>query len=161
MERLPTNRRNKQRGLNTCLLLSPIQRGQATAGRQEGKGQFTPASKWHGEDTICYWSYCKGFQKGNSSSCLEPKNVGLTQPPKVSSSRQLKTRTQPLQVPARDYEHQSGSHSVVSDSLRPHGLNSPEYWSGSPFPALGDLPNPGIKQVSHTAGGFFTSWAIG
>ena len=33
-----------------------------------------------------------------------------------------------------------------------------EYWSGLPFPALGDLPNPGIQPVSPVlAGGFFTT----
>ena len=44
--------------------------------------------------------------------------------------------------------------SVVYDSLRPHGLqpfrllcscgfSKQEYWSGLPFPSLGDLPDPG------------------
>ena len=39
-----------------------------------------------------------------------------------------------------------------------------EYWSGLPFPSPGDLPDPGIKQVSSPspalAGGFFpsTTW---
>ena len=33
-----------------------------------------------------------------------------------------------------------------------------EYWSGFPFPPLGDLPNPGIKPTSPaSAGGFFTA----
>ena len=36
-----------------------------------------------------------------------------------------------------------------------------EYWSGSPFPPPGDLPNPGIEPVSLTspalAGGFLTT----
>ena len=42
--------------------------------------------------------------------------------------------------------------SVVSDSLRPHGLSMefsrPEYWSGLPFPSPGDLTNPGIEPRS-------------
>ena len=44
--------------------------------------------------------------------------------------------------------------SVVSNSLRPHGLiqtmefSRPEYWSGQPFPSPGDLPNPGIEPRS-------------
>ena len=49
--------------------------------------------------------------------------------------------------------------SVMSDSLRPHGLQparllSPwgfsrqEYWSGLPCPPPGDLPNPGIEPRS-------------
>ena len=52
------------------------------------------------------------------------------------------------------------SHSVVSDSLRPCGLetarllcpwDSPgkkEYLSGLPFPSPGDLPDPGIEPRS-------------
>ena len=45
--------------------------------------------------------------------------------------------------------------SVVSDSLQRYGLahQAPlsmgfprqEYWSGLPFPSLGDLPNPGLN----------------
>ena len=52
------------------------------------------------------------------------------------------------------------SHSVVSDSMRPHGvaLQTPlsmgfsgqEFWSGLPFPFPGDLPNPGIEPKSPT-----------
>ena len=48
------------------------------------------------------------------------------------------------------------SHSIVSDSLRPHGLqptrllcpwgfSRQEYWSGLPCPLPGDLPDPGIE----------------
>ena len=33
-----------------------------------------------------------------------------------------------------------------------------EYWSGLPWPSLGDLPNPGIDPQS-LAGGFFTASA--
>ena len=50
------------------------------------------------------------------------------------------------------------SRSVVSNSLRPHGVNcdpiqfmdfsGPEYWNGQPFPSPGDLPNPGIEPRS-------------
>ena len=33
-----------------------------------------------------------------------------------------------------------------------------EYWSGLPFPSLGDLPDPGIEPVSTAlADGFFTT----
>ena len=53
----------------------------------------------------------------------------------------------------------SVSRSVVPDSLRPHGLQPTRlhlsmrfsrqgYWSGLPFPSLGDLPNPGIVPPS-------------
>ena len=48
--------------------------------------------------------------------------------------------------------------SVVSDSLRPHGLQPAcpwgffrqEYWSGLPCPPPGDLPSPGIEPRSPT-----------
>ena len=37
------------------------------------------------------------------------------------------------------------------------GISRQEYWSGSPFPSPGDLPNPGIKPRSSCfACGFFT-----
>ena len=40
------------------------------------------------------------------------------------------------------------------------GFSRQEYWSGLPFPFLGDLPNPGIEppslMSSELAGGFFT-----
>ena len=50
----------------------------------------------------------------------------------------------------------SVSCSVTSDSLQPHGLQSPlsmgfsrqEYWSRLPFPSPGDLPNPGSEPQS-------------
>ena len=53
----------------------------------------------------------------------------------------------------------SVSHSIVSDSLRPHGLYSPPGSSVRgisqarilewlPFPSPGDLPNPGIEHES-------------
>ena len=41
------------------------------------------------------------------------------------------------------------------------GLSRQEYWSGLPFPPLGDLPDPGIKPMSLVspalAGRFFTT----
>ena len=53
---------------------------------------------------------------------------------------------------------------VVSDSLQPHVPLCPwkfsrqEHGNGFPFPAPGDLPDPGIKPVSPAlAGGFFTT----
>ena len=52
-----------------------------------------------------------------------------------------------------DYvESESESRSIMSDSLRPHGLYSSwnslgqnTGWSGQPFPSPGHLPNPGIE----------------
>ena len=42
------------------------------------------------------------------------------------------------------------------------GFSRQEYWSGSPFPTPGDLPNPGIEPVSPAlAGRFFTTEAPG
>ena len=59
------------------------------------------------------------------------------------------------------------SSSVMSDSLRPHqirlsmGFPRQEYWRGLPFPASGDLPDPGNEPASllspALAGGFFTT----
>ena len=42
------------------------------------------------------------------------------------------------------------SHSVMSYSLRPHGLwhSRQEYWSGLSCSSPGDLPNPGIEPMS-------------
>ena len=38
------------------------------------------------------------------------------------------------------------------------GLPRQEYWSGSPFPSPGDLPDPEIKPESPAlVGGFFTT----
>ena len=38
------------------------------------------------------------------------------------------------------------------------GFPRQEYWSGLPFPSLGDLPDPGIGPTSpELAGGFFTT----
>ena len=38
------------------------------------------------------------------------------------------------------------------------GFSRQEYWSGLPFPSLGDLPDPGTEPVSLAlAGGFFTT----
>ena len=56
---------------------------------------------------------------------------------------------------------ESESHSVASDSLRPHGLqparllypwgfSRQEYWTGLPCPPPGDFPKPGIEPRSPT-----------
>ena len=59
-------------------------------------------------------------------------------------------------------KRETWSRSVMSDSLRPHGLyvayqaplsmgvSRQEYWSGLPFPSPGDLPDPGIEPRSPT-----------
>ena len=58
--------------------------------------------------------------------------------------------------------------SVMSDSLRPHGLENQaplsmelcrqEHWSGLPLPSPGYLPDPGIELLSPAlTDGFFTT----
>ena len=37
---------------------------------------------------------------------------------------------------------------VASQAPLPTGFSRQEYWSGLPFPSLGDLPNPGIEHES-------------
>ena len=50
------------------------------------------------------------------------------------------------------HESESESHSVLSNSLRPHGLvhgiPQARILEWEPFPSPGDLPNPGIKPRS-------------
>ena len=60
---------------------------------------------------------------------------------------------------------ESGSQSVMSNSLWPHGLPSPWIlqarileWVAIPFSRGSSQPRD-RTQVSHSAGGFFTSWA--
>ena len=52
---------------------------------------------------------------------------------------------------------------VVCQAPLSREFSRQEYWSGSPFPAPGDLPNPGIEPKSLVfpalAGGFFTTCA--
>ena len=59
---------------------------------------------------------------------------------------------QRIHLPSRKEKSESVSCSVVSNSLRPHGLSMgfsrQEYWNGLPFPSPGDLPNPGIEPRS-------------
>ena len=63
--------------------------------------------------------------------------------------------------------HAGSVASVGSDSATPWpvalqaplstGFSRQEHWSGLPSPPAGDLPDPGIKPVSCTGGGFFTA----
>ena len=43
--------------------------------------------------------------------------------------------------------------SVTPWSTQPMALSRPGYWSGHPFPSVGDVPNTGLERV---AGRFFT-----
>ena len=52
--------------------------------------------------------------------------------------------------------------SVACQTPLSMGFPRQEYWSGLPFPLLGNLPNPGIEPMSpELAGGFFTAEAPG
>ena len=67
-------------------------------------------------------------------------------------------RTDTMQGALDMWSHLLISHSVMSDSLWPWTIayqaplsmefSRREYWSGWPFPAPGDLPNPGIEPRS-------------
>ena len=50
---------------------------------------------------------------------------------------------------------------VARQAILSKWLPSQEYWSGLPFPTLGDLPNPGIEPAfpasAALAGRFFTT----
>ena len=50
---------------------------------------------------------------------------------------------------------------AASQAPQPMKFSRQEYWSGLPFPSLGDLPNPGIEPASLASptltGGFFTT----
>ena len=51
---------------------------------------------------------------------------------------------------------------VARQALLSTGFPRQEYWSGLPFPSLGDLPNPGIVPVSPSlAGRFFLTSHLG
>ena len=51
--------------------------------------------------------------------------------------------------------------SIDSPGSAVHEIFQQEYWSGLPFPSLGNLPSPGVKLASLVspalAGGFFTT----
>ena len=50
------------------------------------------------------------------------------------------------------------SWTVAHQALLSMGFPRQDYWSGLPFPSLGDLPDPGIKPRSPTlVGRFFTT----
>ena len=81
-------------------------------------------------------------------------------PPSLGFSRQEHWSGLPFPTPMHECEKWKGSCSVVSNSLRPRGLqpsrlprpwdfSRQEYWRRLPFPSPGDLPDPGIKSSSH------------
>ena len=43
------------------------------------------------------------------------------------------------------------SWTVAHQAPLPMGFSGQDYWSGLPFPAPGDLPNPGIESVAPVA----------
>ena len=58
------------------------------------------------------------------------------------------------------FSSESDSHSVVSDSLWPHGLYSQSTEVSSLFLPQGIFPTKGPTRVSWIARGFFTNWAL-
>ena len=76
---------------------------------------------------------------------------GYTFYPYVTNECVLSGSVQPFAIPW----------TVACQAPLSMGFSSKEYWSGLPFPSLGDLPDPGIKPTSHTspalADGFFTT----
>ena len=102
----------------------------------------------------CSWTPCFRVPAGNVA--LESVKLSLP-PPTLDSPLQYYWRQLLLL-----------SRSVVSNSLRSHGLyvacqaplsvgfSRQEHWSGLPFPSPGDLSNPGIEPTSPAfAGRFF------
>ena len=86
---------------------------------------------------------------------LSPKSGGVPfHPEEHKTAGQSLWWSPPVNSPLPQQETESESHSVVSNSLRLHGLHSP--WDspgqntgvGSFFPSPGHLPNPGIKPKS-------------
>ena len=100
------------------------------------------------------WKPLNPQSPGWASSFLGPGGV-MTQLDDGAIDNPI--RTSLIQEPNPSWRR--GSHSVVSDSLRPHGLYPPRSsvhgilqerileWGAFPFP--GDLPAPGIKPWSH------------
>ena len=85
--------------------------------------------------------------------CSGKKLLGCWLP--ISCSIFMWQRAQRRSKPSHDlYRKKYISHSVMSDSLRPHqaplylGFPRQEYWSGLSFPSLWDLPNPGSEPAS-------------
>ena len=103
-------------------------------------------SRWEHSPLTCTSKFL--FQKSKTSFNLSCS--WLYQPPPWMIGRFCKIQSQMLWK-------WKWSRSVVSDSLRPHGLyvahqappsmgfSRQEYWSGLPFPSPGDLPDPGIE----------------
>ena len=97
--------------------------------------------------------YCWTIRAAHSKSSL------FESCPKNCEVHNLHTSTLWLWQPSLFSWKWKWSHSVVSESLWPPwtivyqaslsmGFSRQEYWSGLPFPSLGDLPDPGIKPRS-------------
>ena len=78
--------------------------------------------------------------------CVTPYTVAHQAPPSLGFSRQEHWSGMPFPSPMHESEKWKGSHWVVSDSSRPHGLQptrllhpwdfpGKEYWSGVPLPS--------------------------
>ena len=101
-------------------------------------------------------------QKTNQNHHMVKLWTILCRLPKTDGSWRVLTKHGPLQYSC--LESKSESHSVVSDSLWPHGLypwNSPGQNAGVGSLSLLQVtfPTQELNQVSCIAGRFFTSWA--
>ena len=123
----------------------------------ETKHTYLPKS-FHSNMVFVYYVYTSLFPKFFRHRLI---HLPLSKPPETSG-----LATPNLEIVCLC------SCSVMSNSLWPHGLQPTKlhcfqevskqgYWSGLPFPPLGDLPNPGIKPTSPAdsalAGRFLTT----
>ena len=111
---------------------------------------------------------CSGFQSGNGIISIHFKGSGCQE----SEGLRVKILVKSEVVVASAQDLVVLSLSVVSESLRPHGLQSAKtstmgfprqgYWSGQAFPSPGVLPDPEFKPTSPAlAGEFFIPEAPG
>ena len=96
-----------------------------------------------------------GFRKGRGTRDQIANTWWITERskrvPEKTSTSALLTTPKPLTLWKWKW-----SHSVMSESLQPHGHQAPlpmrfskqEYWSGLPFPSPGNLPDSGIEPRS-------------
>ena len=148
------------RQLRVCLLLVP--------GREEGEGShpaqlFGASSHWiistdlqGGLSRTHQWAWPCGpmqresrgiFVQGGCRECSQEYNLGEPSQSKMgevwsSSKKEEKTGWSRGQVESVT------PWAVACQAPLPMGFSRQEYWSGLPFPSLGDLPNPGIEPRS-------------
>ena len=96
-------------------------------------------------------------QDTNSNSKTEPLKYCIT----LMSVTCMMLIPAYYRIPFHDFLQRQNCKDRKYIRLLSMGFSRQEYWSGLPFPSLGDLPNPGIKPTSPVspafAGGFFTT----